>query len=211
MSSELASALAKAQGEMGGALKDRQNPHFKASYATMASVVDAVRGPMSRAGVAWVQTTEVSGRTVSVETVLMHGSGERLACGKLTAEAKDGGPQAIGSVLTYLRRYSLMAAVGVAPEDDDGETAERAAPPAPAPKPAPRPEPPRPDARAAAMAELEATNLEMYAVDRWLVETGKAKIADRDPAGLSALAKALSKPGRSGFDAWVISHEGAGE
>ncbi len=127
----LAKALAKAQGEMGSAGRDRQNPHFKNRYATMESVVSAVRGPLSTHGIAWHQRVGVEGKVVSVETVLLCGA-DRLECGVLRAEARDPGPQGIGSVLTYLRRYSLMAACGIAPgDDDDGEAGERKPEPPP--------------------------------------------------------------------------------
>jgi hypothetical protein len=204
----LFAALAKAQGEMTGAARDRQNPHFKAMYATMASVVDAVRGPLSRAGLAYIQHVDVQGKTVSVETVLLHESGGTLRCGRLVAEAKDPGPQSIGSVLTYLRRYSLMAAVGIAPEDDDGEEGERPnerreeprreeAKPAPA-KPA--------RTRDDVLRDLEALGLDLAAVDGWLTATGKAKVGDRDAANLTALVAALTpgKPAREAFGRWVI-------
>jgi len=203
--SPLFAALAKAQGEMTGAVKDRANPHFKSTYATLASVVDAIRGPLSRHGIAYVQRTSVEGRTVQVETLLLHGSGEQYSCGVMRAEAKDGGPQAIGSAHTYLRRYSLMSAVGIAPEDDDGEQGQPQQQPEP-PKPAAKPV----DARAEAMTRLMALGLEPAAIDRWLASSGKQPLGQRDAAQLSALVTALGKPGRSGFDAWVVANEGSG-
>lgn len=120
---ELAAALAKAQGEVKGAVKDSANPHFKSRYADLASVWDACRAALSKHGVAVVQgpATEDSGR-VSVTTMLAHSSGqwieETLAVAPMKFDA-----QGIGSVITYLRRYGLAAMVGVAPEDDDGEAA----------------------------------------------------------------------------------------
>jgi len=62
---------------------------------------------------------------VTVETVFIHESGESIECGKLHVPAAKQDPQGYGSALTYARRYSLMAACGIAPEDDDGNSASR--------------------------------------------------------------------------------------
>lgn len=119
---DLNAALAKAQGQMGPALKDSNNPAFKSKFASLASVIEACR-PLSDNGIAYTQHTSAQGRAVSVCTMLRHASGQVLDCGVMTAAAKDESPQSIGSVLTYLRRYSLMAAVGLAADDDDGNAA----------------------------------------------------------------------------------------
>jgi hypothetical protein len=126
---ELAAALAKAQGEIENARKDSANPFFKSSYADYASVRDAVQGPLSRNGIAFVQVPSTDGARVSVETRLMHASGQWIS-GTVSATAKDDGPQAIGSCQTYLRRYSLQAFTGVGSEDDDGNAAEARGKPA---------------------------------------------------------------------------------
>lgn len=120
---ELAAALAKAQGEIKGAAKDSANPYFKSRYADLASVWDACREPLAKNGLAVSQFPSADGPHVTVETVLMHESGEWMSR-ELTVTAKEDSPQAIGSAVTYARRYSLAAVVGVAPEDDDGEAAE---------------------------------------------------------------------------------------
>lgn len=118
---ELASALAKAQGEITGASKDRTNPAFQSKYATLASCWDACREPLSKNGLAVIQrVSEASRNVVSVETLLVHSSGQwvsqvvRLPVDKPTA-------QGVGSAITYARRYGLSAAVGVAPADDDDD------------------------------------------------------------------------------------------
>jgi hypothetical protein len=66
------------------------------------------------------QTTESSKDTVTVETVFIHKSGKEIKGGKLTVPVAKADPQGFGSALTYARRYSLQAATGIAPEDDDG-------------------------------------------------------------------------------------------
>lgn len=121
----LAAALAKAQGEIAGAVKDKTNPHFKSAYADLASVWDACRTPLSKNGLSVLQSTSADGPKVTVTTVLMHGSGEWME-GELTMTAQQNTPQGIGSCITYARRYALSAMVGVAPDDDDGNAASQA-------------------------------------------------------------------------------------
>jgi hypothetical protein len=119
----LGAALAKAQGVIVGAAKDRKNPHFNNAYADLASVWDACRAPLSSNGLAVVQDAfNVDGGRVGVRTLLIHSSGEYIQS-ELTAKPAQDTPQAVGSVITYLRRYSLASLVGVAPDDDDGNAA----------------------------------------------------------------------------------------
>jgi hypothetical protein len=135
---QLAPALCRAQAAMRGALKDSTNPHFKSRYADLASVWDACRDALTANGLSVVQLPGGNGAAVEMTTMLLHASGQWISCtGTFTAVKSD--PQAIGSAITYARRYQLAAVVGVAPEDDDGNaasgTGER-----PAPKPEPKPE-----------------------------------------------------------------------
>jgi hypothetical protein len=125
----LAAALAKAQGAMKGAVKDSANPFFKSKYADLASVVEAIRAAFSTNGLSYIQTVEPSDKDeVRVETTLMHSSGEWISCGVLSLPVSKADAQGYGSALTYARRYSLSAAVGVAPEDDDGNAASATKP-----------------------------------------------------------------------------------
>jgi hypothetical protein len=122
---ELAPALAKAQGEMKAAAKDSRNPHFNSKYADLASVWEACRGPLATNGLAVIQTPETEGPVVSVHTMLLHASGQWVRT-KLQVTAVKSDPQGIGSAITYARRYGLAAVVGVAPdEDDDGNAASQ--------------------------------------------------------------------------------------
>ena len=125
----LAAALAKAQGQMKGAVKDSANPFFKSKYADLASVVEAIRVAFSSNGLSYIQTVQPSDKDeVRVETTLLHASGEWISCGYLSLPVSKADAQGFGSALTYARRYSLSAAVGVAPEDDDGNAASAAKP-----------------------------------------------------------------------------------
>ncbi len=129
---ELAKALSKAQGMIKGAVKDSENPYFHSAYADLASVWDACREPLSKNGLSIIQTTEIIDLKPVLKTVLLHDSGEWIS-GTYPIipmrQAKDTGwvaaedPQSMGSAVTYARRYTLAAMVGIAPEDDDGEAA----------------------------------------------------------------------------------------
>jgi hypothetical protein len=121
---EIATALARAQAEIKGAKKDSDNPFFKSTYADLASVREACVPQLTSHGIAVVQSpaTREDG-SVAVTTTLLHTSGQWMR-GTVSAKPKDDGAQALGSVITYLRRYSLAAFAGVAPEDDDGNAAE---------------------------------------------------------------------------------------
>lgn len=127
---ELAAALSKAQGEIKGAVKDSANPFFKSKYADLSSVVEAIRDAFAKNGLSYTQAIEPTERDeVRVETILLHASGEWLSAGVLALPVSKHDAQGFGSALTYARRYGLSAAVGVAPEDDDGNAATKAAPP----------------------------------------------------------------------------------
>lgn len=125
---QIASALVKAQKAFGPALKTATNPHFKSRYADLAACVEAVIGGLNENGIALIQRNSLDDAGVTVETVFVHESGEMLECGKLHVPAAKHDPQGYGSALTYARRYSLMAACGIAPEDDDGNAGSKPAP-----------------------------------------------------------------------------------
>lgn len=163
---EIGAALATAQRQMKGAKKDSANPFFKSKYADLASVSAACMDALNDMGIAVVQapSSGLDG-SVSVETMLLHESGQWMS-ETVSGKAKDDGPQALGSLITYLRRYALAAFAGVAPEDDDAEAAEaRGKQTAKLPKPA--------------------------GFDTWLTDLGA--VADEGTARLEAAWKA-SKP-----------------
>lgn len=111
---ELASALCKAQSQMTVASKDSTNPHYKSKYADLASVWEAVRGPLTANGLSVSQL--VSGMTL--ESMLMHTSGE-FVCSSYPLNPVKDDPQGLRSSITYARRTSLEAIAGIAPDDDD--------------------------------------------------------------------------------------------
>jgi hypothetical protein len=122
---KVAAALVKAQKEFGPALKSSTNPHFKNRYADLAACVEAVVEALNNNGIALTQRVSSYDNGVIVETVFIHESGEVINCGQLQVPATKQDAQGYGSALTYARRYSLMAACGIAPEDDDGNAASR--------------------------------------------------------------------------------------
>ena len=121
----IATALVKAQKAFAPALKNAVNPHFRSKYVDLASCVDSVIGALNENGIFLFQTTTEHPDGVICETSFLHESGERLDCGKLFFPAPKHDPQGFMSCLTYIRRASLMAATGQAPEDDDGNSASR--------------------------------------------------------------------------------------
>jgi hypothetical protein len=122
---KIATALVKAQNQFGPALKSNTNPHFRSKYADLSACVEAVVDALNANGVFLMQQTSECLDGVIVETLFLHESGESLSSGKLHVPAAKQDPQGYGSALTYARRYSLMAACGIAPEDDDGNAASR--------------------------------------------------------------------------------------
>ena len=118
----LAVAMCKAQGEMGGAIKDAANPFFQSKYADLGAVVKAIKEPFSNNGLSYVQFPIEDNGRIGVETILMHDSGEWLSNLFTVALNKQDAQQA-GSALTYCRRYALQAIAGIPSEDDDGQAA----------------------------------------------------------------------------------------
>lgn len=125
---KLAMALAKAQAQITFAAKDATNPHFKSKYADLAAVWEACRKPLSGNGLSVVQLPSTDGLKVTLTTVLMHESGEWISQ-DLTMTASANTPQAIGSCITYARRYALSSVAGIAQDDDDGNAASNKAVP----------------------------------------------------------------------------------
>ena len=124
---QISAAFVKAKRSFGPALKDKNNPHFKTKYADLGACLEAVESALLDNGIAVLQETFEDSSGVTVETVFLHESGEERRCGKLHVPASKQDPQGYGSALTYARRYSLMTACGIAPEDDDGNAASKPA------------------------------------------------------------------------------------
>jgi hypothetical protein len=122
---DLFTALIKAQSEMGSAVKDSKNPHFRSRYASLAAVIDAVIPVLNANGLGVLQLPSIEGSEVRLTTILMHSSGQRLSSTVGAPLGKKQDAQAVGSAITYLRRYSLQSIMGLPVEDDDGNAASR--------------------------------------------------------------------------------------
>jgi hypothetical protein len=126
VSKNLFAAFAAFQSEVRDPVKDASNPHFRSRYADLHGVLAAVRPVLAKHGLAITQTINVRDGQVHplLETMLLHTSGESISSTVPLAVTKAG-PQEFGSVMSYLRRYSLMALLGIAgaDDDDDGEAA----------------------------------------------------------------------------------------
>lgn len=132
---EIAAALVRAQKGFAPALKTNTNPHFRSKYVSLDGCIEAVIDSLNSNGIALLQPTHECDDGVTVETLFVHESGETMSGGRLHVPASKQDAQGYGSALTYARRYSLMAACGIAPEDDDGNAASKPKTTAPA-KPA---------------------------------------------------------------------------
>ena len=118
---ELAKAMAAFQGEVKQPTKDGNNPHFRSSYVTLDGVVAAVTETASKHGLSFMQFPINDGERIGVKTLVMHTSGEFIESEPVYSMPMKKDPQAAGSVITYLKRYSLAAIFGITSDvDDDG-------------------------------------------------------------------------------------------
>ena len=125
----LFAALTKAQAAMGKAQKNSKNPHFRSTYADLGAVMDACMPALIDNGFCLFQPIGSDEHGAYVETILAHSSGESISCRVPLIVGKND-MQGFGSAVTYARRYGLMSMAGIAPEDDDGNAAAKAPPPA---------------------------------------------------------------------------------
>ncbi len=121
----LFTAFVKTQAEISAAIKDSTNPHFRSRYADLASVVAAIKPAAAKHAIGFVQTFREAEGGVTVETIIIHESGEQMFCGPLFVPATKQDAQGYGSAITYARRYSLQTAFGVPSDDDDGNAASK--------------------------------------------------------------------------------------
>ncbi len=155
-------ALMQAQKDMGPVLKNATNPAFRSKYADLSSVIETITEPLHNNGLTFYQNMIVDSSGPQLVTHLVHiESGESIDSWSPIVCKDPQDPQKVGGAITYMRRYALLALLGLSPEDDDGNAASsRSAAPATAapaqagqsvrqptsapsrPAPAPRPAPP---------------------------------------------------------------------
>jgi hypothetical protein len=129
----IATALAKAQGEIEDATKTGINPAFRSKYADLAAVRAVIREPLAVNDLSVMQFPRTVAGGVEVETMILHKSGEYMSESLFMPVSKNDA-HGIGSGITYARRYGLMSLLCLAADDDDGNAAVEKGP-APAPKP----------------------------------------------------------------------------
>lgn len=123
---DLAKALVAAVSEMTYATKGSVNPHFKSKFAGLPDVIAAVKPALSKHGLCFLQDVEAAPGGIAVSTIILHTSGQFMRLGTVSVPALKADPQAYGSAITYAKRYSLQAALGIPSDDDDGEYARKA-------------------------------------------------------------------------------------
>lgn len=115
----LAKALSAFQAEIKNPANTAINPHFKSKYAPLSEILNEIRPVLAKHGLSVIQSPGGDGEMVSITTLLMHVSGEWIEADPLILKADKPTAQGAGSGITYARRYSLSAVLGISSEDDD--------------------------------------------------------------------------------------------
>lgn len=116
---KLAQALSKFQSEVENPKNTAKNPFFSSSYAPLNEVLNVTRPILSKHGLSVIQSPGGDGQNISINTMIIHESGEWIEFEPLVLKAEKMTPQGAGSAVTYGRRYSLSAVLGISSEDDD--------------------------------------------------------------------------------------------
>ena len=208
----LFTAFSAAQSAMMPAAKDGKNPHFKSSYTTLGSVLSAVLPPLNKQGLALSQHPSVEGDTVHLETFLFHKSGQWMSSTSSIAMGRKTDAHAVGSAITYLRRYAAQAICGLPTVDDDGNVSVGLRPnkvQVPVPS---RPRPLTPDEF---RAELVKVGVTPDMLRDYCEAQGKGDPAEASASQQAAIVRWLKGPGAaiilaSAFDGEVITLDGGG-
>jgi len=124
----LIESLVKAQSEMTHAQLDQINPQWKSKFASLKSVIDAVKPALNANGIFFMQISHPVDAGVGIETVFCKGD-EKLSTGVVVVPVDKANAQGLGSSMTYAKRYSLAVACGISASEDDDGNAAAAAPP----------------------------------------------------------------------------------
>lgn len=185
----LAAALARFQADMPAVHKGEtaDTGNYRHRYADLADVVGVVLPALAKQGLSWTVTTEYGeGQPFALRALLMHTSGDMIEASYPLPQTNNN--HALGSAITYGRRYLLCAMTGVAPDDDDdGQAAARAAADAP-----PQQQPPRrPDAVTPEQtAQLGAALADAGMSDKDEIRAFASKVAGRELSAASDLTAA---------------------
>jgi len=130
-SSDLVAALA----ELRTLGQDGSNPHFKSRYLTLQTLIEGVRPILARHNLALLQPVTADGNSVTVTTVILHASGAKYDSGLTLTATGPATPQALGSLISYARRYGAGSLLGIVSDPDADDDANAASAPASAPSP----------------------------------------------------------------------------
>lgn len=118
---KISASINKAQSKFMHVVKDVQGA--RGLYASLPAVIESVRPVLNDNGITVLQQSQPNENGICLSTVLLHTSGEWIADEGLFIPCVKNDPQAFGSAMSYARRYSLLAMLGVAADDDDGKMA----------------------------------------------------------------------------------------
>ena len=184
---ELAGALAKAQGQIDDASKSADNPYYKSRYADLAAVRAVIREPLANNDLAIIQAPRVVQGGAEVETMLVHKSGEFIS-ETLYMPAGKNDPHGYASAITYARRIGIMSLLALAAYDDDGNTAVDSV------KGAPEKKKPSADVMVAANSAAKEGTPALTAWWRSLSKEDRALIDNETIKSLKAIAKEVDAP-----------------
>lgn len=120
----LLQAMGKAMAEMDGPRKNAQNQHFHNNYADLSAVMESIKGPLERNGLVLTQTIETDGGgTCTLVTTVWHSASGESMSSRAPLSPEKAGPQALGSCISYMRRYTIKGLFCLSDVDDDGEAA----------------------------------------------------------------------------------------
>ena len=209
----LFAAFSAAQSAMIPAAKDGKNPHFRSTYTTLGSVLSAVLPPLNKHGLALSQHPSVEGDTVHLETFLFHKSGQWMSSTSSITMGRKTDAHAVGSAITYLRRYAAQAICGLPSVDDDANVSVGLRPPNKVQVPVPsRPRPLSPEEF---RAELVKVGVTVDMLRDYCQSQGKGDPAEASASQQAAIIRWLKGAGAgivlaSAFDGEVITLDGGG-
>ena len=119
---ELTKSLAKFHALVGKIKKDAKNPFFKSNYASLSHILEEVAQPMQDSGLVISQFPDDS----SLVTMLIHAdTGQYISSSYIMPVSKQNDPQALGSAISYARRYAITSILSLNIDDDDAEAATK--------------------------------------------------------------------------------------
>jgi hypothetical protein len=190
MKETLIESLVKAQSEMTHAAFDQTNPHFKSKFASLKSVIDAIKPALNANGIFFMQVSHPLDHGVGIETIFCKAD-EKLSTGVVMVPVDKANAQGLGSALTYAKRYSLAMACGIAADvDDDGNGAAA--------------NPPQRKGQSVVRTVIEQEGIVVDETKRDAYVTQLLdKVTDDDAAGVQELVDELTKDSEMKISVWA--------